>query len=81
MRKDLFTKANILVSITFKALMVITVRFDFEIRQLDVINAFVNVYFDEVMFMKYPFGFENEAGRTVLKLKKTFYRLQKSPFF
>ncbi len=80
-QRDLFTKTDLLTSITFRILMVIIVQFDFEIKQLNAINAFVNVYFDKVVFMKHSFGFENETDRTVLKLKKVFYKLQKSFLF
>ncbi len=52
MQRDLFTKTDTLVSITFRILIVITIQFDFETRQLDAINAFVNGHFDEVIFMK-----------------------------
>ncbi len=45
-----------------------------------MVNVFVNMYLDEMVFIRHPSGFENKAGCMVLRLKKAFYKLQRSPF-
>ncbi len=52
-RGDLPTRADTLVSIMFRALMAIIACFDLETRQLDTVNVFVNMYLDEVVFMRH----------------------------
>ena len=61
---DLPTRATTLASMTFRALMAITAKFDLETVQMDVVNMFVNSKLDEVVYMRQPSGFEK--GNTVL---------------
>jgi len=74
---DLPTRATTLASMTFRALMAITAKFDLETVQMDVVNAFVNSKLDEVVYMRQPPGFEK--GNTVLRLDKALYGLRRSP--
>ena len=55
---DLPTRATTLASMTFRALIAITAKFDLETIQMDAVNAFVNCKLDEVVYMKQPPGFE-----------------------
>jgi Reverse transcriptase (RNA-dependent DNA polymerase) len=74
---DLPTRATTLASNTLRTLMAIAAKFDPELKQLDVVNAFVNCDLDELVFMKTPPGFE-EQGR-ICRLKKALYGLRRSP--
>ncbi len=64
-----------MANITFRTLITITACFDLETRQLDAVNAFVNMHLDKVVFIRHLSGFEDEAGYTILRLKKAFYGL------
>ena len=44
---------------------------------MDVVNAFVYIDLDKLVYMKYPPGFP--ALRMVLKFNKTLYGLKRSP--
>ena len=54
---DLPTRATTLASNTLRTLLAIAAKFDLELKQLDVVNAFVNCDLDELVFMKMPPGF------------------------
>ena len=58
-------------------MLAIAAKFDLELKQLDVVNAFVNCDLDELVFMKMPPGFE-EQGK-VCRLRKALYGLRRSP--
>jgi hypothetical protein len=73
---DLPIRATTLASTTFCTLMAMTARFNLETRQLDAINAFVNCDLDEVVYIRFPLGFEKPEK--VLLLKKALYRLRRS---
>jgi hypothetical protein len=62
---------------TFRILMTITAEFDLEVRQYDAVNAFANSVLDEVVYCKYPEGFE-QAGMCLL-LQRALYGLRQSP--
>jgi hypothetical protein len=62
---------------TFKALMIITVKFDLKTVQMNMINTFVNSKLNEVIYMKQPPRFKKNKG-TVLWLRKTLYELRRS---
>jgi Reverse transcriptase (RNA-dependent DNA polymerase) len=74
---DLPTRATTLAGNTLRTLLAIAAKFDLELKQLDVVNAFVNCELDEVVFMKMPPGFE-EYGK-VCRLRKALYGLRRSP--
>ena len=57
--------------------MVIIAKFDLETVQIDAVNIFVYYYINEVVYMRPPPGFE--PPRKVLHLRKTLYRLRRSP--
>jgi hypothetical protein len=48
----------------FQTLMVVTVKFDLEMIQMDAVNAFVHCDLDEVVYMKMPPGFM-KAGKVL----------------
>ena len=65
--EDLPTRATILASMTFHALMAITAKFNLETIQLNAVNTFVNCELNEMVYMKQPPGFEIDQN-TVLQL-------------
>ena len=63
----------------FRTAMVITARFDLEVCQLDVVNAFLNgkIYLYKPVYVELP-----DRARIpdiVAQLKRTLYRLKDSP--
>ncbi|KAF7136791.1 hypothetical protein CNMCM5793_006309 [Aspergillus hiratsukae] len=62
---------------SFRVLMSIAARFDLELIQYDITNAFVNAEVEEDVFMRMPPGYRR-PGR-VLKLKKALFGLKQSP--
>src|SRR5947207_11597137 len=50
--EDLLTRAMTLISMTFQALMAITAKFDLEMIQMNVMNAFVNSKLNEMIYMR-----------------------------
>jgi hypothetical protein len=72
---DLLTRATTLASNTLRALLAIAAKFDLELKQLDVVNAFVNCDLDELVFMKMPPCFEEQG-----KICRFFMDCGGSPF-
>jgi len=72
-------RATILASTTFRTLIVITVKFDLEITQIDAVNVFVHCNLDKVVYIKLPPGFNKGKIDKVLCLRKALYRLRRSP--
>ena len=60
-----------------RILLALIARFNLETLQLDAVNVFVHAFLDEVVFMRMPFGYE-EQGK-VLRLNKALYGLRRSP--
>lgn len=77
------TYAATLASQSFRALMAITAAHDLEIRQYDVVNAFVNAPIRGEIFCHTPQGFDNEMNnnKAILKLKRALYGLKSSPVY
>jgi hypothetical protein len=55
---------------------VITVKFNLEITQIDIVNIFVHCDLDKVVYIKLPLGFNKGKTDKVLYLRKALYRLQ-----
>jgi hypothetical protein len=71
------TYAATLAGISFRTLVAIANRFDYEMLQYDAVNAFVHASLDEDIFMEMPRGYR-KLGK-VLKLRKALYGLRRSP--
>ena len=71
------TYAATLAGRSFRMLMAIAARFDLELIQHDVTNAFVHAKLDRKIYMRMPRGY-SRAG-TVLQLHKALYGLRISP--
>jgi hypothetical protein len=55
--------------------MAITVKFDLETTQIDIVNAFVYCDLDEVVYIKLLLGFSKGKIDKVLRLRKALYGL------
>ena len=75
---DLSTRATMLASMTFRALITITVKFDLKTVQMNIINMFVNSKLNEMIYMRQLSEFEKNNSNTILYLRKTLYELKRS---
>jgi len=71
------TYASTLAGKSFRTLITIAARFDMELIQYDVVNAFVHTNIPYDVFMKMPDGY-TKKGR-ILQLRKALYGLRESP--
>ncbi|KAF9733719.1 polyprotein [Paraphaeosphaeria minitans] len=71
------TYAATLAGHSFRMLMAIAAKFDLELKQYDVTNAFVHAEIDREIYMRMPRGYQKPA--TLLKVQKALYGLRISP--
>lgn len=71
------TYAATLASRSFRLLMSIAAKYDMELTQWDVTNAFVHATMDREIYMRMPPGYQKPG--TVLKVQKALYGLRISP--
>jgi hypothetical protein len=71
------TYAATLAGMSFRTLMALANRFDYDMLQYDAVNAFVHAKLDEDIYMQMPAGYR-KPGR-ILKLQKALYGLRRSP--
>ena len=74
---ELFIWVITLVIAVLQILLTLFARFNLEILQLDVINVFIHVFLNEIVFMR--MFFEYEKQKKILQLNKTFYDFKQSP--
>jgi len=55
--------------------MAITAKFDLEMTQIDIVNAFVHCNLNKVVYIKLPPGFNKGKKDKVLRLRKALYGL------
>ena len=63
---------------SFKTLIAIAAKFDLELKQYDVINAFVNAKLTKDVYMRMPLGYRKPD--IMVKLLRALYGLRKSLF-
>lgn len=68
-----------LITTIFKILLIFIAKFDFEILQMNVVNIFVYVNLNEIMYMKMLFEYKKQGK--VLLLNKTLYELKRFSIF
>src|SRR5271156_4515611 len=71
------TYASTLAGRSFRTLMAIAARFDLELIQYDVVNAFVNAELAQEIYMRMSPGYRK--GGVVLRLRKALYGLRQAP--
>jgi hypothetical protein len=71
------TYASTLAARSFRTLMAIAARFDLELIQYDVVNAFVNADLNQEVYMKMPPGYRKPG--MILLLRKALYGLREAP--
>ncbi|CAH2096121.1 unnamed protein product [Euphydryas editha] len=64
---------------TLRILLAIACKYNLNISQMDVKNAFLNGEIEEEVYLKLPKGIEVADKNKVLKLQKSLYGLKKSP--
>jgi hypothetical protein len=68
-------RATTLASTTFRTLIAITINFNLETTQIDIVNAFIHYDLNKVVYIKLPLGFNKGKTDKVLRLRKALYRL------
>jgi hypothetical protein len=71
------TYASTLAGRSFQSVMAIAARFDLELIQYDVVNAFVNAELKEEVYMRLPPGYRRLG--VVLRLQRALYGLRQAP--
>ena len=59
--------------------MAITIKFNLEMTQIDIVNMFIYYDLNEVVYIKLPLGFSKGKIDKVLHLRKALYRPQQPP--
>lgn len=74
------TYAPVMKYTSLRVLLALAAIYDWEIRQFDVVSAFLNADLKEEVYMEQPEGFEVEGQKhKVLKLRKALYGLKQAP--
>jgi hypothetical protein len=71
------TRAATLAAQTFRTMMALAAAFDLEIWQCDAVNAFINSFLDETVYMRFPDGFK--VPGKCLRLIRALYGLKRAP--
>ena len=71
------TYASTLAGRSFRSLMAIAARFDLELIQFDVVNAFVNADLNQEVYMRQPPGYRSSG--MIVRLQKALYGLREAP--
>ena len=78
---DYFETFSLVVKVaTIRIILTVALSFKWEIRQLDVHNAFLNDELEEQIYMSQPLGyFDTQFPNRVCRLKKALYGLKQAP--
>jgi hypothetical protein len=73
------TAATTLAARIFRAMIAIIAYFGLEMRQFDVVNAFINAPLDDEVYITYPDGFPGPPNGYI-RLRRALYGLKQSPY-
>lgn len=73
------TSATTLAARVFRALIAIIAYFGLEMRQSDIVNAFINAMLGDLVYITYPDGFPGPPGGYI-RLRRALYGLKQSPY-
>ncbi|KAL2466168.1 cysteine-rich RLK (RECEPTOR-like protein kinase) 8 [Abeliophyllum distichum] len=74
------TFSPVIKAATLRIILTLAMAKDWEIRQIDINNAFLNRNLEETVYMEQPDGFIDKANPTfVCKLEKALYGLRQAP--
>lgn len=67
---------------TLRIVLCLVAEMDFELKQMDVVSAFLNAKLREELFIEQPDGYANGAtkDKMVWKLKKAIYGIKQAPY-
>lgn len=64
---------------SLRIILALAAELDYELKQMDVVTAFLNAKIKETVYMKQPEGFEIGERDMVCKLNKTLYGTKQAP--
>ena len=64
---------------SLRVLLSIANKMNYEIKQMDVVNAFLNAKLSDIVYMDQPPGFNNGQQNMVCELKKAVYGIKQAP--
>ena len=80
------TFAPVAKFMTFRILLALAAKYNWEVEQMDVVTAFLNPLLQEEVYMELPEGYaltkdcpRTSGGRIVCRLRKCLYGLKQAP--
>ena len=65
---------------TLRIVLCLVAEMDYELKQMDVVSAFLNAKLKEELFIEQPDGYADDKDGKVWKLKKAIYGIKQAPY-